>query len=321
MLSIALGKIGFCLKALFLTLLLTIPSSFVNGQNEAKEIEYSVSFQGNFSFSSEQLVKELAKCPFNLRRVPDEDRFKNYFERCLSGTVFFLYQSNGFWTIREKSQIRYDLHNDKRTINVSIIEPPLSTVGKIEVLQSTNRLLSGNDVRKWLKLRDGDIADISQLVEFRNKILAYYFEHGYLGIDIEIDSNLNSDNTRNPTIEIQFRIIEGEPFIISEINFERTNTGYVLRDERLTDDFLRRTFGLHSGEVYSESKLQEGLARLNKLGDFRISNSRVPDMFSLSTSDSSCLSFEEDYDNHTVKIIVFIPEPFYSGDLSPKVGY
>src|SRR5688572_22155088 len=89
----------------------------------AQDSNFRVVFEGNEEFSSAELSKEFAKCPFPLNSYTDNERLISIVSACLRGTVFSLYGSRGFWEIQKRTDIQSRLSESQKIITVSIDEP------------------------------------------------------------------------------------------------------------------------------------------------------------------------------------------------------
>jgi outer membrane protein assembly factor BamA len=300
----------------FAWILIALACISVTGQTELKKMTASipVRFEGNTVYKTNVLSREYSKCPFKISSDETDERVISLVSRCADVAVKFTYGRDGYWDT--KVSISLEKLLDTRTAVVKIVESERSYLGKVEWHQDTERLFTHDELLSGLGIKAGDPINFVKLCDFVQNIRARYYDNGYLAVDLDVDTNTNIDPATNrKTVSLEFTLREFEPFTIGKIEFYRPKcSGYLMHDERFTDDFLAETFGLKEGEIYSETRLQKGLRRLNKVGDFDLMNSRSQDLYYGGFSNSRDLSFVEDEEKRTVKIQLWISEPCYTGE-------
>jgi len=147
--------------------------------------------------------------------------------------------------------------------------------------------------------------------DYINFVRGTYYEKGFLAVDIEAEGKVSRNPVTGKLVDdLLLTVLEDRPFIISGVEIARNYDGYVLRDEKLSDGAVRSALGLTEGEVYDEAKLQKGLKKLNSIcGHCEFVNRRQADKYGGSSGFSSGVNFDEDYENRTVRIIIYLYEP------------
>jgi len=284
---------------LFVGLFLALFSVSSYGQ----ELPFEVRFVGNLEFSQSGLQKELAKCRIDLTDAETDEKLVSRLEYCLRGTVFELYSSRGLLEVRKTTEIRVEATETKRTATISIKEPTPTFFNSLTVRQSTFQLTETGQIQERFPLKEGERINFVSLRSFVNGLRTEYFNAGYLAFDIDFDTESIEHEDGRKLQNLTVTIHEGQPFVISEIAFERL-TGYM----RLSDEELSNHFGLKVGQIYSEKDLQQGLKRLNSVcRSCELRRSTNIDPFGGSGSAAN-LDVSEDFENRTVRIVVSIAE-------------
>ena len=295
-------------------ILVILPVFQLTSFGQAQNTE--IAFEGSRMFSDEVLRGELEKCRFDFKKPKTDEVLKSTLSACLRGTVYDLYGKNGVWLYKLQSDIRIEPteRGKKATILIEETEPVRFDGLELEnnTAEPERELIFKDKIIREFPLKKGDVVDYVALRNFYQKIKDLYFDKGYLAFDLDGRDSFSVDpETGRKTVKIRLEIFEGAPFTIESIEFRRSAVPNTIKNEALTDEFLRRTFGLNEGEVYSEGKLQAALTRLNRVGGFaELENSRKFDIFTFSSGSSTNLDIRENYDKKTAAIIIHINEPF-----------
>ena len=180
------------------------------------------------------------------RRVFDDD-----VDRILQ-----LYADHGFIQARvESTEIVPDLAREKVTLRIRVVEGPQFRTGTITI--TGNELLSTEEIRRLIKLREGEVFNRGAL---RTSVRAIVDRYSDLGrARAEVDPRTTND-LANLKVDVTIPIVEGGPVYVERINI----TGNVKSSEKV----LRRELRVAEGELFTFQKLVRSRQRLFNLGYF-----------------------------------------------------
>lgn len=276
----------------------------------AQSDSLSIEFTGNKEFSSDRLNREFAKCPYRLTDHRTVDEMRSRVDLCLRGTIFDVYGVRGM-NIRMSTDTSVEKLDGVWKVKVAISEPEPVYFGSFIIERTTYLGTRAGELEKRFPLKPGDRMNYSAAADYFNSVRNTYDERGFLGFDFELDSSFSRKPDTNQLVEdLVMTIREDRPFIISGIEIARNYEGNVLRDERMNDEAVRKALGLSEGEVYSETKLQKGLKKLNSIcWHCQFESIRQGDKYTGGWSSSRNMQLVEDYENRTVRIIINFYEP------------
>ena len=180
------------------------------------------------------------------RRVFDDD-----VDRILQ-----LYADHGFIQARvESTEIVPDLAREKVTLRIRVVEGPQFRTGTITI--TGNELLSTEEIRRLIKLREGEVFNRGALRTSVRAIVDRYSELGRARA--EVDPRTTND-LANLKVDVTIPIVEGGPVYVERINI----TGNVKSSEKV----LRRELRVAEGELFTFQKLVRSRQRLFNLGYF-----------------------------------------------------
>jgi outer membrane protein insertion porin family len=150
-----------------------------------------------------------------------------------------------------------DLSPDKRSlyITINIDEGPQYRLGKIDIkgdlLQSREAFLAR------VSVRPGEIFNRSKLSEDLQQLTDFYKDRGYAYVNA---TPLTPVDEKTKTVDVTFEIQKGEL-----VYFERIN---IRGNSKTRDKVIRRELRIIEGEPYSQTALDYSKRRVNALGYF-----------------------------------------------------
>jgi outer membrane protein insertion porin family len=170
--------------------------------------------------------------------------------------ILSLYADHGFIQARVESyEILPDLQRGKVTLRLRIVEGPQFRTGTITI--RGNEILSTDEVRKLVRLREGDVFNRGAVRSSVRAIVDRYSELGRARA--EVDPQTTSD-LPNLLVNVTLTITEGGPVYVERINI----TGNTKSSEKV----LRRELRVAEGELFTFQKLVRSRQRLFNLGYF-----------------------------------------------------
>ncbi len=183
-----------------------------------------------------------------------------YSEDLLKGdvaTLESLYKSSGFRAVKIETKVddNYQGAPNKLAVHIHIEEGRRTTVGEVHVVG--NQKVKPSDLPE-LSSQPGQPYSEQDLANDRERILSYYFDHGFPNASLEISTS-NSATEPN-RVDVTFSIQEGERFTIDQV--------MVGGLEHTRDFVVQRDLQVHAGEPLSQRDLLNTQTRLYDLGIF-----------------------------------------------------
>jgi outer membrane protein insertion porin family len=166
------------------------------------------------------------------------------------------YADHGYIQARvESAEIVPDLARKKVTLRVRVVEGPQFRTGTITI--TGNELLSTEEVRKLVKLQEGEVFNRGALRNAVRALVDRYSELGRARAEVEPRT---SNDLANLKVDVIIPIVEGGPVYVERINI----TGNTKSSEKV----LRRELRVAEGELFTFQKLVRSRQRLFNLGFF-----------------------------------------------------
>jgi outer membrane protein assembly complex protein YaeT len=171
-------------------------------------------------------------------------------------TLEGLYKSSGFRAVKIETKVddNYQGAANKLAVHIHIEEGPRTTVGEVHVV--------GNQVKTSdlpeLSTQPGQPYSEQDLANDRERILGYYFDHGFPNASLEIATNHSPTEPNRE--DVTFSIQEGERFTVDQV--------MVGGLEHTHDFVVQRDLQVHAGEPLSQRDLLNTQTRLYDLGIF-----------------------------------------------------
>ena len=172
-------------------------------------------------------------------------------------TLEGLYKSSGFRAVKIETKVddNYQGAPNKLAVHIHIEEGPRTTVGEVHVVG--NQKVKTSDLPE-LSTQPGQPYSEQDLANDRERILGYYFDHGFPNAALEIA--INHSPTEPNREDVTFSIQEGERFTVDQV--------MVGGLEHTHDFVVQRDLQVHAGEALSQRDLLNTQTRLYDLGIF-----------------------------------------------------
>lgn len=211
--------------------------------------------EGNQALTAGQIKDAMATkerylwiLPFSTvqRRVFEDDA-----ERILA-----LYADHGYIQARVESQeIAPDVQRGKVTLRVRIVEGTQFRTGSVVI--RGNQVLPTDELRRLVRLREGEVFNRGALRASVRTILDRYAEMGRARADVSPETRNDVENRR---VDVAITIAEGGEVYVERINI----TGNVKSSEKV----LRRELRIAEGDLFVPQKLVRSRQRMFNLGYF-----------------------------------------------------
>ena len=172
-------------------------------------------------------------------------------------TLEGLYRASGFRQVQIQTKVNdnYQGSENKLAVHIHIEEGLRTRVGELHVLGAQK--IAVNELPE-LSTRPGQPYSEQDLANDRERILNFYFDHGFPNATLEITTNPAKNQ---PDIEdVTFTIQEGERFTVNRV--------LVAGTEHTRDYVVNRELQVHEGEALSQQDLLSTQTRLYDLGIF-----------------------------------------------------
>ena len=234
--------------------------------DEGAEVDVRrVSFVGNKQLPSDELLKIMQTNETGMFSfLSDRNKFnREAFDEDVT-RVQAWYYDKGFLMMRP-GRPSVELTADRTYVDITIPveEGPRFRIRNVNVVETD---AAGNEVetivpkerlRDGIKLESGDWFSRSEIAEGIERISRTYRDQGYALVDMMPGTDLDE---ANHLVDVSINIQRG-PLVYIERIHVRGNT-------KTRDAVIRREFRLSEGDLYSQSKLEDGRALATQLGFF-----------------------------------------------------
>jgi outer membrane protein assembly complex protein YaeT len=172
-------------------------------------------------------------------------------------TLEGLYRSSGFRQVKIQTRVddNYRGAENKLAVHIHIEEGVRTRVGQAHVL-GTQRVAP--NALPELSTQPGQPYSEQDLANDRERILSYYFDHGYPNASLEITTKPSADQPDRE--DVTFSIQEGEGFTVNRVMVAGT--------EHTRDYVVQRELQVRAGDPLSQQDLLNTQTRLYDLGIF-----------------------------------------------------
>jgi len=234
--------------------------------DEGAEVEVRrISFVGNEELPSAELLKIMQTNETGMFSfLSDRNKFSRAaFDEDLT-RVQAWYYDKGYLMMRPGRPM-VELTADRAYVDITIPveEGPRFRIHGFDVMETDG---AGNEVetiapkdelREMVKLKSGDWFSRSKIAEGIEEISRTYRDNGYALVEMVPGTDLDE---ANHLVDVTINILRG-PLIYIERIHVRGNT-------KTRDAVVRREFRISEGDLYNQSKLEDGRALVNQLGYF-----------------------------------------------------
>jgi outer membrane protein assembly complex protein YaeT len=190
-------------------------------------------------------------------RFVSHGRYSEALLKSDTATLESLYRASGFRQVQIQSKVddNYGGVGNRLAVHIHIDEGVRTRVGELHVVGMQK--IAANELPE-LSTRPGQPYSEQDLANDRERILNFYFDHGFPNAALEITSKPqeNQPNTEDVTYTIQ----EGERFTVNRV--------LVAGTEHTRDYVVQRELQVHEGEALSQQDLLSTQTRLYDLGIF-----------------------------------------------------
>jgi outer membrane protein insertion porin family len=222
--------------------------------NEGRQMKIDrIVIRGNRGLTDGQIKDAMAtkeRQYWILRGTVQRQRLDEDVERIVQA-----YNDHGYIQARvESHDITVDREKALVTINIIVVEGSQHRVGSVGFTGIT--LLPESEVRRQVKLKEGDVFSRSKLRESLKAIEELYSTIGRASAEINPKLDYGAENR----ISLVFEIAEGPTVYVERIN--------IAGNVRSQDKILRRELQMAEGEIFTLQKMQRSRQRLVNLGYF-----------------------------------------------------
>jgi outer membrane protein insertion porin family len=183
-----------------------------------------------------------------------------YSEALLKGdvaTLEGLYRSSGFRQVQITTKVddNYGGSENKLAVHIHIDEGVRTIVGELHVLGTQKLEVSA---LPELSTQPGQPYSEQDLANDRERILSYYFDHGFPNATLDIITKPSPDKPNRE--DVTYTIQEGERFTVNRVMVAGT--------EHTRDYVVQRELQVHDGDPLSQQDLLGTQTRLYDLGIF-----------------------------------------------------
>ena len=223
------------------------------GEARAQVEVSEIRFVGNKAISSEEFVEDIKQKSGDGWKIFDERKYEYYVQKFSRSLAF----SKGYFRMKIK-RVTPQMVGGSYVVTVEVEEGRRFLLGEIKV--SGAKAFSEKEIIGMLGQKTGDVADGRNLQDFVfEKLKRAYADKGYILYDAEFDPKFiePEDENSDATVDVLITIDEDRQFKISRIIL----TGIEQEDARE----LKELLGFKEGEIFSQSKLEAGIKKLNEL--------------------------------------------------------
>jgi outer membrane protein insertion porin family len=217
-----------------------------------------IDFEGNKIFSDEQLLKEMEyTLEGNRATLPKLDVDYDADKIDVDLRLVQRFMAGSGYLQAKLGRPRMEDTGRNRKLIVPVDEGLLYRMSEIKMEGAT--LFSPEEILSFLRLRPGDIADGREIgTGLYERLKKAYADRGFIQYDATPEPTYRQTADGQEGI-VDFNIIidEGSRFRIRTIKFKGAG--------RVPASVLRDALQIRDGEVYNQSKLEEGLERLSQV--------------------------------------------------------
>jgi outer membrane protein assembly factor BamA len=215
-----------------------------------------VRFEGNENISDEEFVTDFKACIGDDWQIYDARKYDYITRKCSLGLLF----SKGFFQAKIE-RITPQLISGSYVVTVEIKEGARFRYGDIQINGAT--VFKKDEILEMAGFKTGEVGDGGNLKDFvYEKLKRAYADKGYVLYNAEFDSKFIQPAAEglDATVELSLTIDEGKLFKLAKIEF----TGA----EKEQIEELRKLISLKDGEIYNQSRIEEGIKKINETKKF-----------------------------------------------------
>ncbi len=190
-------------------------------------------------------------------RLLNHGRYSEALLKSDVATLEGLYRSSGFRQVQITTKVDDNYHGgeNRLAVHIHIDEGARTIVGELHVL-GTQKVAA--TALPELSTQPGQPYSEQDLANDRERILSYYFDHGFPNATLDITTKPSPDKPNRE--DVTYTIQEGERFTVNRVLTAGT--------EHTRDYVLQRELQVHEGDPLSQQDLLDTQTRLYDLGIF-----------------------------------------------------
>jgi outer membrane protein insertion porin family len=215
-----------------------------------------VDITGNQNFLDTAKLKSYLQIQ-SAHRFLSYGRYSEALLRSDVATLQGLYHSNGFRQVQIQTKVddNYEGSSNKLAVHIHIEEGVRTRVGEVQLVG--NQKVGAANLPE-LSTQAAQPYSEQDLASDRERILGYYFDHGFPNATLEITTK---DSATQPNrIDVTYTIQEGELFTVDRVMVAGT--------EHTRDHVVQRELEVHTEDPLSQQDLLNTQTRLYDLGIF-----------------------------------------------------
>lgn len=215
-----------------------------------------IRFEGNENVKSEELIEDFKQCLGESWEIYEARKYEFILQKCSLRFIF----SKGYLRAKIRAP-RLQLVSDSYVVKVEIEEGMRFRFGNLKVQGA--KAFTEEKVLEFVGLKTGEIANGKILQDlFYEKLKRIYADKGYILYDAEFEPKFIDPQKagEDAIVDLNILIDEGRQFKLGKIEFIGVETEKA--------EVLRKLFYLEDGEIYNQSKIEDGLKKLNELREF-----------------------------------------------------
>lgn len=215
-----------------------------------------IRFEGNENIKSEELVADFKECIEDGWQIFDARRYGYITRQCSLRFMF----SKGYFRAKILEP-KFQLVSGSYVVTINVYEGVRFRYGELKVQGA--KAFTEKEVLELVGLKTGEIANGKILQDlFYEKLKRIYADKGYILYDAEFEPKFidSQKEGEDATVDLLIMIDEGRQFKLGEIKF-------IGVDEAKAQE-LKRFFLLEYGEIFNQSKIEEGIKKINELREF-----------------------------------------------------
>jgi len=231
-----------------------------------------VRFEGNAAFSDQTLrsvmkTRERGWPAFARPGRFDEKTFQDDLQRLEQ-----FYYDAGYLDVAVAGYWTYSRDLRRITVRVITYEGPLYVVARIEF--TGNTIFRDDELRAAIPLAEGEPLSPPKLEEAKRIIAELYGRQGYVDVGAPGRDTLRARmvfSEKEPSVEVRFRITEGEPVFIRRIRVEGLT--------KTSELVVLRNLTFYPGERVNADELKKSEQVLRNTGYFDLTDARPVEIF------------------------------------------
>ena len=217
-----------------------------------------LNFVGAETLSDQEFVDDFKKCAGESWERYDPRVYEYFSHRCSERLLW----SKGF--LKGKiNDINRKISGNHYLITFSVHEGDRYRWGDFKITGA--KVFTNDELMKMFGQNTGDLADARSLQDFAfERLTSAYAERGYLHCFADPDAEIIDPKAEGTdgVVNVSLTIDEGPQFKVNRVEFVGKGV------EEVYAESLVRDFPLKKGDIFVQSKFDEGIAAVNKSGEY-----------------------------------------------------